>query len=170
MWDYYSKNENKKALRSQVWSFLIFAIIWIYAWITAWKRSYLLPQLLFVWPIVKGYFTKIKFIDYKFITVVWIIVLITYWQLWLIYNIWVLIQILWFIIFPISLVLEKDNIKYFWSLIWIFCIFLGSFVLLYNWFLEKNIIWTDLSYTLLPFTVFIFYLKNIKKYVINNKQ
>jgi len=165
MWDYYTKNEDKKALYSQLWSFTIFWIIWIYAWLTAWKWSYLVPQLLFFWPIVKWFFPKINWLDYKFMTIIWIFVLIFYYYLNLITNIWVFIQILWFIIFPISLVLENKKLKYFWNLVWIFLIFIGSALLLYNWFLEKNIIWTDVSYTLLPLSVFVFYLKFFKKYL-----
>jgi hypothetical protein len=71
MWNYYIQNEEQKALKAQIWSFLIFSIIWIYTWLTAWKWSYLIPQLLFCWPIVKWYFPKIKWLDYKFVSLVW---------------------------------------------------------------------------------------------------
>lgn len=165
MWDYYTKNENKKALKSQIWSFIIFGLIWIYAWITANKWSYLIPQLLFFWPIIKWFNPKFKWLDYKFLSLIWIIVFIFYYSIWLISNIWVFIQILWFILFPIALIIEKERIRYFLSLIWISFIFIWSAFFLYNWFMEKNIIWTDLSYTLLPLTVVIFYLKNLKKYL-----
>jgi len=165
MWNYYANNENDKALKAQTGSFIIFGLIWIYTGLTSWKWNYLIPQLLFCWPIIKWYFPKIKFIDYKFISFIWILVLILYFSFGLINNIWIFIQILWFIIFPISLVINNEKIKYFWSLIWIIFIFLGSITFLYNGFIEKNIIWTDLSYTLLPLTVVVFYLKNIKKYL-----
>jgi hypothetical protein len=165
MWEYYIKNENKKALNSQIWSFTVFSIIWFYTWITAEKWSYLIPQLLFFWPIIKWFFPSLKWLDYKFLSLVWIIVFIFYYSLWLITNIWTFIQILWFIIFPIALIIENKKIRYFLSLIWITFIFIGSAYFLYNWFIEKNIIWTDLSYTLLPLTVVIFYLKNLKKYL-----
>ena len=165
MWDFYAKNENKKALYAQLGSFSIFSIIWIYAWITAWKWSYLLPQLLFIWPIIKWFFNDLKFLNYKFLIIVWILVFSVYYYLWLITSVWVFIQMLWFVIFPIALILEQQKMKYFLSLIWIFLIFLGSLSFLYDWFINKNIIWTDLSYTLLPLTVVVFYLKNLKKYL-----
>ncbi len=165
MWDYYAKKEDKKALYSQIWSFLIFGFIWIYAWIIDWKWSYLIPQLLFFWPIIKWFYPKFKWLDYKFLTFIWILVFSFYYYLDLIVNIWVFIQILWFIIFPISLILNNEKIRYFWNLVWIFFIFIWSAYLLYLWFLDKKVIWTDVSYTLLPFTVFIFYLKNFKKYI-----
>jgi len=165
MWDYYTKNDQKNALKSQIWSFTIFSLIWIYTWFFAWKWSYLIPQLLFFWPILKWYFPKLKWIDYKFMIIIWIFVFILYFSLNLINNLWVFIQILWFVIFPIALILNWEKIRYFLSLTWIIFIFVGSASFLYNWFLEKNIIWTDLSYTLLPLTVVVFYLKNFKKYL-----
>jgi len=165
MWDYYANNENKKALKTQIWSFLIFGLIWIYAWVTANKWSYLIPQLLFFWPIIKWFNPKFRWLDYKFLSFIWIIVFIFYYSLWFIINIWVFIQIIWFILFPVALIIEKKKIRYFLSLTWISFIFIGSSYFLYSWFMEKNIIWTDLSYTLLPLTVVIFYLKNIKKYL-----
>jgi len=165
MWDYYVKWEDKNALKSQIGSFAIFWIIWIYAWLSAWKWSYLIPQLLFFWPIIKWFKKEIKWININFMIFIWILVLIFYYSLLLITSYWVLIQILWFIIFPVSLILENEKIRYFWNLLWISFIFLGSASLLYNWFIEKNVIWTDLSYTLLPFTVLIFFIKNLKKYL-----
>ena len=66
MWDYYSKKENKKALYSQIWSFIIFWIIWIYAWLSAWKWSYLVPQILFFWPIIKWFNPSFKWLNAYF--------------------------------------------------------------------------------------------------------
>jgi len=165
MGDYYAKNEDKKALYAQTWGFMIFSLIWIYAWLTAWKWNYLVPQILFFWPIIKWFFPKIKWLDYKFLSIIWIFVFSFYYYLALITSFGVFIQILWFIFLPISLMIEDKKIKYFWNLVWIFLIFFGSALLLYNWFLEKNIIWTDVSYTLLPLSVFVFFLKNLRKYL-----
>jgi len=165
MWDFYSKKQEKKALYAQIWSFIIFWLIWIYAWITSNKWSYLVPQILFFWPIIKWFKPDIKWLNSFFMLWIWIFVLILYYYLWLIHSIIILIQILWFIIFPISLIIKNSKKRYFWSLLWILLIFLGSASMLYSWFLEWKVIWTDLSYTLLPFTVFIYYLKLIKKYI-----
>ena len=165
MWDYYAKKEDKKALKSQVWSFTVFWLIWVYAWLTSAKWSYLIPQLLFFWPIIKGFKPKIKWINLSFMIFIWIVVFIGYYLLELIYNVWVFIQILWFIIFPISLILTNEKYRYFWNLVWIVFIFFGSAYLLYEWFITKTVVWTDLSYSLLPLTVLAFYLKNLKKYI-----
>lgn len=165
MWGFYSKKENKKALYAQIWSFIIFWLIWIYAWMTDWKWSYIVPQILFFWPIIKWFNIKIKWLNSYFMIVVWIFVFILYYYLWLIENISVIIQILWFIIFPTSLIINNNKYKYFWTLIWIFLIFIWSWIMLYNWFVESKVVWTDLSYTLLPLTVLIYYIKLIKKYI-----
>ena len=165
MWDYNSKWKEKQALYAQIWSFIIFWLIWIYAWISAWKWSYLVPQLVFIWPIIKWFNINLKWLNYKFMIWVWALVLILYCYLWLISDIATLIQILWFIIFPIALILTNSKYKYFWSIFWIFLMFIGSWIMLYTGFIERNVIWTDLSYTLLPFTVFVYYLKLIKNYI-----
>ena len=178
MWDYYSKInwKNKKQdlkhikywLYAQSISFIIFCFIGLYAWFYREIWSYLLPQLLFIWPLIQWYLKlfNIRFnINWKFLLFLWIILFYVYYYFWFIENIWVLIQVLWFIIFPISLILNNEKIKYFLSLIWIFFIFLGSLFLLSNWFLNHNISWVDVSYTFLSFTVFVFYLKNLKKYI-----
>ena len=165
MWDFYSMQENKKALFCQTSAFFIFSSIWIYAWLSSWIWNYLIPQLLFIWPIIKWFNSNIKWINEKFLMLIWVLVLIFYYYLWLIENYFILIQILWFIIFPISLLIEGYRDKYFWSLVWIAFVFLGSLSMLYAWFINKSVVWVDLSYTLLPLSVFIFYLKNLKKYI-----
>lgn len=178
MWDYYSKinwKDKKQDLKyktfglyAQTISFIIFGFIWLYAGFYKWTWSYLLPQLLFIRPLIQWYLElfNIKFkITWKFSLFVWILLFWIYYFLWLITNIWILIQVLWFIMFPIALILNNEKRKYFLSLIWIFFIFLGSLLLLINGFFIHNISWVDVSYTLLPFTVFVFYLKNLKKYL-----
>ena len=178
MWDYYSKinwKDKKQDLKyekywlyTQTISFIIFGFIWLYAWFHNWIWSYLLPQLLFIRPLIQWYLElfNINFkINWKFTLFVWILLFCLYYYFWLIENIWILIQVLWFILFPIALILNNEKKKYFLSLIWIFFIFLGSFILLIYWILNHNISWVDVSYTLLPFTVFVFYLKNLKKYI-----
>ena len=165
MGDYYAKKEEKKGLLAQTWSFIIFGLIGLYAGIFQNKWSYIAPQILFIWPILKWFFKNLSWIDYKFISFVWILLFLAYYYFWIITNFWVFIQVLWFIIFPTSLILENEKKRYFGSLIWIWFIFFGSAFMLYQGFIHKNIAWIDVSYTLLPFTVFVFYLKNLKKYI-----
>ena len=166
--DYFRKWDEKKALYAQTVSFIIFGLIGIYAWVVWWKWAYLLPQLLFVWPIVQWFLALYKFkfnITWRFLAVISVFVLFVYFYLDLVHNFWQFIQILWFAIFPISLMILNKKTRYFLSLVWIWFIFLGSFWQLYLWFLQHNVSGVDISYTLLPFTVFVFYLKDIKIYL-----
>jgi len=165
MWDYFANNEPKKALYSQTLGFVIFVLIWLYTGIFDKQWSYLLPQFLFFCAVIKWFFPKIWFMDYKFLLFLWIIVFFVYYLLWLIDNVWMFIQILWFIVFPVALVLKNEKLKYYFSLLWVFFIFIWSAYFLYIWYIHKNITWASLSFTLLPFTTFVFYLKNLKKYI-----
>ena len=178
MWDYYSKINWKDKIQdskykrywvyAQTISYITFWSIWLYAWLHNWIWSYLLPQLIFIRPLTQWYLELlgIEFkINWKFTLFVWILLFYLYYYFWFIENIWVLIQILGFIIFPVALMLNNEKKKYFLSLIGIFFIFFGSFILLIYWIQNHNISWVDVSYTLLPFTVFVFYLKNLKKYL-----
>ena len=170
MWDYYSKKELNKWTLSQIWGFFTFTSIWLYAWLNNWKWNYILPQAIFIWPALKWYFKIIKwknykFFDYKIVLFAWFIIAYIYYKLWILYNIWIFVQVFGFIVFPLGLILENEYKKYFLSLIWIWLITMWSWIILYKSFLLKNITWTDISYTLLPLTVFVFYIKNLKKYL-----
>lgn len=169
MWSYYSIWEMKKWTFSQIWSYIVFWLIWLYAWITQWKWSYLIPQLSFLFPNIKWYFRDVKnkninFLNWKLSFLVWIIVFWLFYYFWLINNIWNLVQVLWFVLFPLALMIDTNKNRYFLSLIWIFAIAFGSGYEFILSFLSWKVVWVDISYTLLPLTVFIFFLKDIKKY------
>ena len=164
MWDFYSKGENQKALYAQTFTFVIFGLIGLYTGLVHHNRNYMIPQLLFIWPILKWFFWW-KFLDWKFVWVIGLIVIIFYYFVGFLTNLGAWIQVLGFVIFPVSLMFSNNKAKYFGSLIGIFCIFAGSLYFLIQWFLAWNVSGTDLSYTLLPASVFVFYLKNLKKYL-----
>jgi len=92
-------------------------------------------------------------------------ILLIYYNFNLINTFWELLQIIWFISFSTVLILNNEKIKYFWSLVSVFVITLAWSIEIYNSFLISNIKGVDISYTLLPLTVFVFYLKNFKKYL-----
>lgn len=147
----------------------MFFIVWLYAWLKDWKWSYIIPQITFLLPnikwILKNFYNKtFKILNYKLSILFWIFILFLYYIIWMINNIWALIQIFWFIIFPLGLIIDNERIKYFVSMIWIALITIWSGFFLFYWYLNSNITWVDLSYTLLPLTVLVFYLKNISNY------
>ena len=177
MGDYFSlyqKTKNLKyekyAIIAQSISFVIFGMIGLYAGLFWWKWAYFVPQILFIWPLLKGIweFLKIKIlekIDYKLVAIVGFFVILWYFWFGLIHNIWWFIQVLWFVIFPLWLSITNHRWKYIISTIWIWFIFVGSFYELILWILDKNVSGVDVSYTLLPFTVLVFYLKNLKNFL-----
>jgi len=173
MWDYYSNNDKRKWSIFQVLSVLVFTIIWIYALIFNWKLNYIISQLMFGFTWLKAFFEDIKWVkkyrifNYKtsIIIIIWLSILLIYYNFNLINTFWELLQIIWFISFSTVLILNNEKIKYFWSLVSVFVITLAWSIEIYNSFLISNIKGVDISYTLLPLTVFVFYLKNFKKYL-----
>ena len=177
MGDYFSlyqktKDEKyeKYALFAQFVSFVIFGLIWLYAGIYWWKWAYFVPQILFIWPLLKEFWILYKIqvleeINYRMVLTIWLLTILGYFYFWLIHNIWGFIQVLWFVVFPLGLSIKNSKLRYMVSTIWIWFIFIWSLYQLVVWILEKSVSWVDVSYTLLPFVVFIFYLKNLHKFL-----
>ncbi len=168
---YMVEKKYKEASISQVFSSIIFLFLWIYAWLFSWKWIYLLTSFPFLLTTCNGYFKNIKvnsiykFFDYRLLIFINVIILIIEYCLWIINSFHSTIQALWFAIFSTSLVINNDKIKYFTWLTWIWFIALGSWFTTYFSFLANNVKWIDVSYFLLPLTVFVFYFKNIKRYL-----
>lgn len=170
MASFYSIWEMKKWSLSQMWSYIVFWLLWLYSWLINWKWWYLIPSLSFLFPNLKSYFKDVRnkeigYLDWKLSFIVWIFVFILYFFFWLIKNIWDIVQVLWFVLFPLSLMLNIWKTRYFLSLIWIFFIAFGSWYQLMLSFIDWRVSWIDISYTLLPLTVFVYFLKSIKKYL-----
>lgn len=167
---YFSIKDNKNWSIFQILNFIIFFSIAIYASITSWKFHYLLYQPSFVLPTIKWYFhivknKNLKYLNWQFSLFINIIIVYMSYTLWLLKSYPIIIQMIWFSWFSIALILDNEKYKYFLSLFWIFAMVIWSWYLVYSSFLISDIKWIDVSYTLLPFTVFVFYLKNIGKYL-----
>lgn len=165
---YYSIKDNNKWLTFQILNFLVFFSIWIYAWLTAWKWHYLLPDLAFILPLIKWYFLNfrqkdIKFLNWKFSLFVNAIIILVNYYLWLFDSLANIIQIIWFCLFSIWLILDNQKNKDILNMLWIWFITLGSFIAIYKSFLIWEIKWVDVSYALLPLTVLVFYIKSFIK-------
>lgn len=169
MWDYYAQNDKKKWGIYQILSMATFTIISIYAFIFNGKLNYLISQIVFWMSSLKAYFdikkSNQKIFNYK--TIFWLGILIIWGYMYfdIIHGFWAYLQIIWFILFAAFLSINDEKIKYFWSLVAIFFIFVSSGIETYNSFLIADIKGIDISFFLLPLTVFIFYFKNIKKYL-----
>lgn len=170
MFYYFSIKNNKYWVWFQIVQFTVFTLLWIYAWISFGKWHYLLPQIVFILPSIKGYFIEfkgknIKFLNWKLSLFLNIFILVIDYYLWLFNSIYSIIQIFWFFFFSFALILENKKKNYIFSLVWIFLITLWSFLSVYNSFLVSNIKWIDISYFLLPLTVLVFYIKSFKKII-----
>lgn len=170
MWSYYNKGELKKWWIYQlIWIFII-TIVWVYSAIFNGKWNYVFWQIWFFFAWAKSYFINIKwksikFLNWKTQSFILIFMWLLYFYFWFITSFWIFIQFLGLLIFPLWLILDKDYPRYFVSLLWIFLMTLWSFMILY----EANLLWNingvDISFSLLPMTVLIAYLKSLRKYL-----
>lgn len=167
---YFSIRDNKNWLIFQILNFFIFFSLALYSSLTSWKFHYLLYQFAFILPSIKGYFelfrnNKLRFLDWKFSVFVNILIILLSYYIWLLNSFSIIIQIVWFSIFSIALILDSRKYKYIISVIWIFSMTIWSGLQVYNSFLLSDIKWIDLSYTLLPLTVLVFHIKSYKKFM-----
>jgi hypothetical protein len=167
---FFGIKDNKKWLIFQVGNFAIFFFIWLYAWLTSWKWVYMVSNLSFILWSIKGYFTlfrgkNLDFINWYFLILVNILVFFINYELWLLNHLSTIVQVFWFAFFSTGLILVNQKIKYLTSAFWVFLIAFWSFISVYFSFLVSDIKWVDISYALLPLTVFVFYVKNYKKFM-----
>lgn len=170
MGEYYANWEKRKGSISQILSVIVFTFIGIYAFIFNGKINYLMSQVMFWFTSIKVYFEDMKWVSYKILNyktslIIWCLMMWMYWYFNLVHTFAQVLQIIGFIAFSTALILNNEKHKYFWSLMAIFIIMTSSGIETYSSFLQANIKGIDISFTLLPLTVFVFYMKNIKKYL-----
>lgn len=170
MGEYYKLWDKRKWSISQGLSVIMFTIIGIYAYFYNGKINYLVSQIMFGFSSIKVYIEDVLWKKIAFFsqTTSLILGLITFWIYWYFdivhtWNAWM--QIVWFFSFANALILTNEKHRYFWSLFSISIIALSSWVETYLSYLAGNIKWIDISFTLLPLTVFVFYFKNITSYL-----
>lgn len=161
--------ENKKWSIYQVLSNLIFTTVSLYWLFFLWQSQYILWQIAYILAWLKtfvffNYNKEIKQINEKTFMVLNLIIfwLFIYYFEFLLFSFF---QAIWFCLITIWLVSIIDKIRYwlnvvwiwfltFWSLLWV----ITSFNL---WSLDGIALW----YFTLTWTVFIYYLKLIKRYI-----
>lgn len=170
MGEYYKLWDKKKWSISQWLSVIMFTLIGIYAFIYNGKINYLVSQIMFWFSGLKVYFEdvlgkKITFFSQSTGVILGLITLGMYWYLdipnsW---NAW--LQIIGFFCFANALIMQNEKHRYFWSLFAISIITISSGIETYFSYLNGSIKWIDISFTILPLTVFVFYFKNIASYL-----
>jgi len=170
MWDYYGKKQFKKwAISQALWN-IIFLIIWIYAIYKSNEWQYFLPTFAFIMWAVKTYFLQVREKDIRILNIYSVIILnsiifFIYIYYWLFETYYSIIQFFGFTIWALWLIIQCSKKRYIYYVLGTFLITLGSFIWIYYNFVEWYILWTSISYFLLPLTVVVFYLKNFKKYL-----
>jgi len=170
MWDYYWKKQLKNGAISQaIWN-VIFLLIWVYAIYKSQEWQYFLPTFAFIIWAVKTYFLQVKQKNIKILNIYSIfllnsIIFIFYIYYGLFETYYSVIQFFGFTIWALWLIMQDSKKRYIYYVFWTFLIALWSFIWIYYNFIDWKILWTSISYFLLPLTVVIFYLKNLKKYL-----
>ena len=168
-----SKKDYKLSSIFQFSSLFVFTSLFIYNYFQHWQSYYILASGTFLVSAVKN-FLKYNFNkDYKYINglftfIVWITcMLIWYFYNFFVFDIQISFQYIGFILFPTSLIMTDKNekMKY---ILWLtgllgFVIWWSYWI--YKEFLDWEVLWITICFTLMPLTVLIVYLKEIKKYL-----
>lgn len=170
MWEYYSKKQFQHWAISHILSNFTFMLIWLYAVFYTWEWQYFLPTFAFMMWGIKTYFLQVKSKEIKFLNVHSVllmnfIIFLIYIYFGLFWDLYSYIQFFGFVIWSTGLIIQDNKKRYFYYVLWTFLIALGSFIWIYVNYLDWIILGTSISYFLLPLTVVVFYLKNIRKYM-----
>ena len=165
----YTAKNNKVWWIYQLSSTLVFLTMWIYWLIYLWQSQYIIWQIAYWLAAIKAftfynYEKDLKFLSEKtFIALN--IILFTIFIKYFDFQSFSILQVIWFSLITTWLVSIKDNIRYWLNVVWIFALTSGSLwwvILSFNaWALD----WIALWFFALTLTVFIYYLKLIKKYI-----
>jgi len=170
MQDSFSKWNARQWSIFQIFSTITFLSIWLYGAFFLNQFQYIIWQIAYILSAIKSYFYFTKKLDLKYISwitlsilnILFLIIFIKYFS-W--FNLILIIQALWFSLSSIWFVLTSDKRRYFTILAGTWLIILGSLWIVYNTFMAWNLDWIALWYFILSLTVWIYYLKLLKKYL-----
>jgi hypothetical protein len=170
MQDSFSEKNPKLWTLYQVLGTAIFLILGIYWLFYLWQSQYILWQIAYILSAVKTYFyfnkkTDLKIINTKLLIFLNIIFLIIFYKFFAWNNIILLIQALWFAFSSTGFIILEDKKRYFTILIWTWLIIIGSLWIVYNSFVNWSLDWIALWYFILTWTVWIYFIKLLKKYL-----
>jgi hypothetical protein len=148
----------------------IFLLLGLYWFIYLWQSQYILWQIAYILSALKTffYFNKnkdLKFINAKLLILLNIIFVIVFYLYFAKGSIALLIQAIWFWFSSTGFVILDDKKRYFTILIWTWFIIIGSLFISYNSFINWSLDWLALWYFILAGTVWVYFLKLLKKYI-----
>ena len=150
-------------------SFAIFWTVWLYWLLYLWQTQYIIWQIAYflAWlkPFIYYNFNKdIKFLNEKSFIILNLLlfsIFIYYFD----YKTYSVIQAIWFCLITTWLVSIIDTNRYWLNVVWIWLLTLWSLLWVIVSFNLWSMDWIALWYFTLTWTVFIYYLKLIKKYI-----
>ena len=170
MWNYQAKN-NKTGSIYHLACTLTFTVMSIYWALFLDQFQYILWQVTYLIAAIKAvtYYKFNKDIKLFNARTVWIINIILIWLFLYLFNfdLFSLIQALWFSLVTTWLVSINDRFRFFMSLFWVFFITTGSLLITWNLYLNNNgqWLWISLWYFLLTLSVLIYHIKLLPKYI-----
>ena len=165
----YTNWNNKIGSSYYLVSLTIFICIWIYWLIYLWQSQYIVWQIAYTLSWIKAFtyynFSKnLSLLNEKtFIPLN--IILFTIFILYFNYETYSIIQAIWFSLITTWLVSIKDKIRYWLNLIWIWFLTFWSLWWVVVSFNSWSLDWVALWFFCLTWTVLIYYLKLLKKYL-----
>ncbi len=166
---------NYTAKNNKIWaiyhlsSTFIFLSIWIYWLIYLGQSQYIIWQVTYSLAAIKAFlyynFNKdLSFLSEKTfipLNIILFIVFITYFK----FEPFHILQAVWFSLITSWLVSIKDDIRYWLNVVWIWALVSWSLWWVIISFNSWVVDWIALWFFILTLTVFIYYLKLIKKYI-----
>jgi hypothetical protein len=166
--NYTNKNNKVWALYhiSSTWAF---TCISLYGIIFLGQSQYILWQLAYLIASIKAFsyynfWKNITIFNEKTLVLVNTILLLIFLKFFN-FQTFSLLQALWFSLITTGLVSIKDETRYWFNIIWIFLLVSGSLLWVIVSFQSWNTDWIALWYFLLTLTVFVYYIKLLKKYL-----
>ncbi len=165
----YTNGNNRLWSINQITSNLIFTFISLYWLIYLGQSQYLVWQIAYILASVKNlvYFNfqkELKILsEYTFIplNIILFIIFINFFS----FELYSILQAVWFCLITTWLVSIIDKNRYWLNVVWIWLLTLWSLIWVITSFNQGNLDWIAFWYFTLTWTVFIYYLKLIKKYI-----
>ena len=166
----YTEKNNRLWAIFQVAGTVVFLSLWVYWLIFLDQKQYILWQIAYTLSAIKAFSyynlkKDLRFINWLILSIANILFIYIYYSFFYNWDFSFLIQAVWFSFSSTWFVLLNDKKRYYTILIWTWLLTIWSLMITYN----SYILWaTDgiaLWYFLLTWTVWVYYIKLLKKYL-----
>jgi len=169
MQNYYTNWKNKLWAINQLCSVIIFTLLSLYWFFFENQSQYLIWQIMYILSALKVFVFYNFWKDFSFLnekTFIFINLILFTLFIFYISNVWFhILQWVWFSLITTGLVSVKDKVKYWLNVYWIWALTAWSLWGVVLSYLAWSLDWIAFGYFLLTWTVFVFYLKLLPKYL-----